>query len=285
MSAALADPLASEEKKEATVRRGARNRDGGQRRSTLGRVGVLCAQVLLFVGFIGLWALAAHFKIGRPIVVRSPPQVWTALSDLVSTGALWPHMWSTIQATLIALGLAAVIGVSTGLGLALSPTIERIVTPYLSALNSAPRIAFGPVFIIMFGIGLTSKVALAFSVVIFVIILNARAGVHAADPDVVRLMEVMGASRRAVFVKLLFPVAVPSIFAGLRLGLIYSLLGVVTSEMIAAREGLGQLVAQYSGNFQLDYVYAVIAVLIVIGTLLNTIAGIVERRLLWWKAP
>ncbi|MEU6075751.1 ABC transporter permease [Micromonospora sp. NPDC047074] len=245
----------------------------------------MAAQVLLFAGFIGLWGLAARFEIGRPIVVRSPAAVWNALRDLVASGQLWPHTWSTLQATLIALALAAVIGVATGLGLALSPTLERIVTPYLSALNAAPRIAFGPVFIIIFGIGLSSKVALAFSVVIFVVILNARAGVHAADPDVVRLMEVMGASRRAVFTKLLFPVAIPSIFAGLRLGLIYSLLGVVTSEMIAAREGLGQLVAQYSGNFQLDYVYAVIAVLIVIGTLLNAIAGVVERRLLWWKAP
>jgi len=256
-----------------------------QQRTGPGRTTVLVTQVLLFAGLIGLWSLAARFEIGRPIVVRSPSQVWAAFSDLIATGALWPHTWATVQATLIALVLAGVIGVAVGLGLALSPTLERIFDPYLSALNSAPRIAFAPVFIIVFGIGITSKVALAFSVVIFVVILNARAGVHAADPDVVRLMEVMGAGRRAVFAKLLFPVAVPSIFAGLRLGLIYGLLGVVTSEMISARDGLGQLVAQYSGNFQLDYVYAVIAVLIVIGTLLNMIAGVVERRLLWWKAP
>ncbi len=260
---------------------------GRGRRSgfSLGRSGTLVAQILLFVAFIGLWELAGRFEIGRPIVVRSPGEVWAALTDLVGAGTLWPHTIATIQATLVALVLAAGIGIAIGLGLALLPSVERIVNPYLGALNSAPRIAFAPVFVIVFGIGMGSKVALAFSVVIFVVILNARAGVHAADPDVVRLMDVMGAGRRAMFTKLLFPVAVPSIFAGLRLGLIYSLLGVVTSEMIASRDGLGQLVSLYSGNFQLDYVYAVIGVLILIGTVLNAIAGVVERRLLWWKGP
>ena len=98
-----------------------------------------------------------------------------------------------------------------------------------------------------------------------------------------KLMEVLGASKRQRFTKLLFPVAIPSIFAGFRLALIYSLLGVVTSELIAAKDGMGQLVANFSANFELDKVYAVIACLIVIGTVLNSIAGAIERRLLWWK--
>jgi len=242
-------------------------------------------QLLPLGVMLGLWQLAAELELGRPLVVRSPGQVWTAFMDLHSSGVLWSNAWATLQATIVAMALASVIGIVIGLTLALAPRIERVVNPYLSAMNSAPRIAFAPVFIIIFGIGMSSKVALAFSVIIFVIILNARAGVHAADPDVVRLMEVLGANRRQTFTKLLFPVSVPSIFAGLRLALIYSLLGVVTSEMIAARDGLGQLVAQYAGNFQLDYVYAVILVLVVIGTALNSLAGVVERRLLWWKAP
>ncbi|WP_214109127.1 ABC transporter permease [Acrocarpospora catenulata] len=255
----------------------------GPARDRRGRAVTLLWQVLLFLAFLGLWQVAHWLKLVRPIVLRSPGEVWQAAVDLVSAGQLWPNLWATLQATLIALTLGAVTGVLIGLGLALSPRVERIVDPYLSALNSAPRIAFAPVFIVAFGITTTAKVALAFSVVVFVVILNSRAGVHAADPDVIRLMEVMGARKSQIFRKLLFPVAVPSIFAGLRLGLIYSLLGVVTSEMIAAKDGLGQLVATFSGNFELDRVYAVIAVLIIAATLLNSIAGLIERRLLWWK--
>lgn len=255
----------------------------GPGRSRRAKALTLLWQVLVFVGLIAAWEGAHRAELVRPIVLRSPGEVWTAGLDLASSGQLWPNLWATLEATLIALALGSVIGVVVGLGLALVPSVERVVNPYLSALNSAPRIAFAPVFIVAFGITTSAKVALAFSVVVFVVIINSRAGVHAADPDVIRLMEVMGASKVQIFCKLLFPVAVPSIFAGLRLGLIYSLLGVVTSEMIAARDGLGQLVATFSGNFELDRVYAVIAVLIVVATLLNAVAGLIERRLLWWQ--
>jgi NitT/TauT family transport system permease protein len=154
----------------------------------------------------------------------------------------------------------------------------------LDALNATPRIAIAPVFIIVFGIGMSAKIALAFTVVVFMIISAARSGIHAANPDVLRLMTVMGASKPQIFFKVLLPVATPSIFAGLRLGLVYSLLGVVTSELLASRDGLGQLIALYSGTFQLDRVYAIIFVLIVISGGLNAIFTSLERRLTRWKA-
>ncbi|MDR7084714.1 NitT/TauT family transport system permease protein [Arthrobacter ginsengisoli] len=244
---------------------------------------ILGAQIGILIVAVAVWQLAHVFNLGRAIVLRSPGEVWTAGVELVTTGVLWPNLWSTLSATVIALVIAGTAGVLIGLGLALVPRIERVVHPYLTALNSAPRVAFAPVLIIIFGIGQSSKIALAVSVVIFVVIINSRAGVYAADPDVRRLMSILGATRGQIFRKLLFPVAVPSIFAGLRLGLIYALLGVVTSEMIAAREGMGQLVSAYSGNFELHRVYAVILSLIIVATILNGIAGIVEKKILWWQ--
>lgn len=249
------------------------------------RLTVLVWQLMLAGALLGLWQLAHVFDWARPLVVQSPKRVWDAGFALQDDGLIWPALRSTLGACMIALALATLIGVGFGLVLALLPRVEEVVNPFLTAMNSAPRIAFAPVFIIVFGIGTSAKVALAFSVVVFVLILNSRAGVHAADPDTVRLMKVLGASKRQIFTRLLLPVAVPSIFAGLRLGLIYSLLGVVTSEMIAARVGMGQLIARFSANFELDKVYALIFVLIVVATLLNAAMGLIERRLLWWQPP
>ncbi|MEB8326025.1 ABC transporter permease [Dietzia kunjamensis] len=246
---------------------------------------VLVAQLFLLAALIGIWQAAAFFGWGRAMIVRSPIEVWDAGIELFTGGELLPALASTLQATVIGMAIAGSLGVVIGLALALSPRVERVVNPFLTAMNSAPRVAFAPVFIVAFGIGQTSKIALAVSVVIFVVILNSRAGVYAADADVRRLMTVLGSSKFQIFCKLLFPVAVPSIFAGLRLGLIYALLGVVTSEMIAAQAGMGQLVSAYSGNFQLAHVYAVIITLIIVATALNGIAGYIERRLLWWQPP
>lgn len=246
---------------------------------------VLTAQLVLLAALIGLWQLAHLLGWGRAMIVRSPGEVWDAGIELFSSGQMIPALMSTLQATMIGILIAGSLGVVIGLALALTPRVERVVDPFLTAMNSAPRVAFAPVFIVAFGIGQTSKVALAISVVIFVVILNSRAGVYAADADVRRLMTVLGSTKPQIFFKLLFPVSVPSIFAGLRLGLIYALLGVVTSEMIAAQAGMGQLVSAYSGNFQLAHVYAVIITLIIVATALNGIAGFVERRLLWWQPP
>lgn len=247
------------------------------------RPGILAIQLSLLVAALGAWELAHRTELVRPLILSSPGQVWDAFYGLVSSGVMLSQLGATMEAVVIALILSSSIGISVGLLLGVFPRVEEVFTPFLNAMNSAPRIAFAPVFIVAFGIGTAAKVALAFSVTIFIMILNARAGVHAAEHDVVRLLRVMGANKRQLFTKLLLPVAVPSIFVGVRLGLIYSLLAVVTSEMISSRDGLGQLIARFSANFQLDSVYAVIAVLIVVGTALNALMGLLERRLLSWQ--
>jgi NitT/TauT family transport system permease protein len=152
-------------------------------------------------------------------------------------------------------------------------------------LNSAPRIALAPVLIVLFGIGQAPKIVLAGTLVIFVVLMSARAGVHSADQDYLRLLTAMGASRVQVFRKALLPVSVPSIAAGFRLGLIYSLLGVVTMELIASRDGLGQLIAQFSGVFDMAKVYAILIILVLIAALLNSGTRYIERLLLAWQPP
>jgi NitT/TauT family transport system permease protein len=240
-------------------------------------------QAGVIVLLIIVWQSVYKLGIGSKALNRGPLEVWQAFVRLNADYVLLANLWATMQAVVIALGLAIVVGVTIGLVLALMPRLEEAVQPVLSGLNSMPRVALAPLFIIAFGFGVEAKVALAFSVVVFILILNARAGVRSADPDVMRMAEVMNISRTQKFFKLFLPVAVPSIFAGIRLGLVYSLLGVVTSELISANDGLGQLIAARSAQFQMADVYAILIVLAIVAAILNTAAGWAERRLLYWQ--
>ncbi|MEX4004871.1 ABC transporter permease [Paraburkholderia sp. EG285A] len=244
------------------------------------RAGLFVGQVLVGLVVLAVWYLTDRYHIIPKIISRSPIDVFRFLVRIAEDGTLWPALYSTLEATIAAFLLASVVGVVFGVALGLFPRVEALIDPYLNALNAMPRIAFGPVFIIAFGIGQASKVALAFSIVVFVMMVNARSGVRMVDRDIMTMARVMNCSRTQMFFKILLPSAVPSIFAGLRLGLIYSLLGVITSEIIASRVGLGQLIAWYSGIFQLEGVYAVVLVLAVVASLLNMFMSAIERRLL-----
>lgn len=259
-------------------RRGAR---GGTR--TKSRWVLLLQQLGLGVLIVLAWQGLVSLDIIDPLVARSPQEVAAALWTLISGSEFWPHFASTLSAMLIAFALASVVGVIVGVLLGLLPRTQRVVEPYLSFFNSIPRTAFAPIFLVYFGIGQNSKIALAFTIVVFVMIVNARAGVLAVDRDIVTMARTVGMSKRQMFVKVLLPGAVPSIFAGLWLGVIYALLGVVTSEIIASKEGVGQLVARASDVFALESVYALVIILGLVGMVLNTLMGMAERYFLRWQ--
>ena len=245
----------------------------------------LLLQLLLIVVTLGIWQLAHLNGWGVKVVVQSPGAVLKALLELSSGGTLWPNYWATLQATLIGLLIAIIVGTPIGLALGLLPTVQRVVAPFLSAINAMPRIALAPVFIIVFGITMSAKVALSVSLVLFIMILNAMAGVSAADPEAMRMMVTLGASRAQILRKVVVPSAMPSILVGVRLSLIYSLLGVIASELIASADGLGQLIARSAGVFDLATVYAVLLLLMVTAAFFNTVSEVAGRRMLRWQPP
>jgi len=260
---------------------GSRQRIGLSRETPVVRV----LQVSLGVALIGLWQLAAAEKWPDPVLAKSPVQSWDYLAGAARSGALWSNTRSTMTAVLIAWVLAGLAGVVAGLALGLMPRTERVLSPYLDAANAMPRIALAPLLIVALGIGTSAKVALASTLVFFIVLSGARAGVRSTDAEWLRLSTVLGARKHQLFFKVLLPVATPAIFAALRLGLIYSLLGVVGSELISARDGLGQLIAYDSSVFQMDGVYGILVLLAVIAVVLNQLMALLERRLLRWQPP
>lgn len=253
------------------------------RRRGRSRAAILLQQIGFGVLLVLVWQAVVSLDLVTPIVARTPREVAEAMWALLTGSDFWPSFVSTISAMLIAFALASVVGIGIGILLGLMPRTHRVTEPYLSFFNSIPRTAFAPIFLVYFGIGQSSKIALAFTIVVFVMIVNARAGVIAVDRDIVTMARTIGMSKRQMFVKVMLPGAVPSIFAGLWLGVIYALLGVVTSEIIASERGVGQLVAQASSVYALETVYALVILLGLVGMLLNIVMGVAERYLLRWQ--
>lgn len=246
---------------------------------------IRAAQLALVVVWLTLWDLTARYQWITPVLAKSPKQSWDYFVEAVENGELWSNAQATMTAVVIAWVLASAAGVVVGITLGLLPTLERILAPFLDAANAMPRIALAPFFIVAFGIGTEAKVALASTLVFFIVMSASGAGVRSADPEWLRLSAVLGAKKRHLFWKVMLPVATPAIIASLRLGLIYALLGVVGSELIAAENGLGQLIAQYSSLFRLEAVYAILILLALIAVVLNQLMAAAERRLLRWQPP
>lgn len=249
------------------------------------RLIVIGWQMFVIVAWLGIWQLVVSSNLIDSIIAKSPGEVFSFLWGSAMSGELWRNTLATMQAVFIAFTLASVIGVVVGITLGLLSGVERVLTPFFDAANAMPRIALAPVFIVALGIGIAAKVALAFSIVVFVVVSAAQAGVRSADPEILRMSAVFGITKPQLFYKVLLPVSVPAIFAGLRLGLVYALLGVIGSEIIASQEGLGQLISLYSGEFRMDAVYGILIILAIIASILNMITAATERWLLRWRAP
>lgn len=246
---------------------------------------IRAAQIALVALWLVAWDLTARNQWITPVLAKSPAQSWDYFTEALDNGELWSNAQATMLAVAIAWVLASAIGVVAGITLGLLPTFERVLAPFLDAANALPRIALAPFFIVAFGIGTEAKVALASTLVFFIVLSASRAGVRSADSEWLRLSAVLGAKKHHLFWKVMLPVATPAIIASLRLGLIYALLGVIGSELIAAEDGLGQLIAQYSSLFRLEAVYAILILLALIAVILNQLMGAVERRLLRWQPP
>jgi NitT/TauT family transport system permease protein len=248
-------------------------------------LGLHAMQVLLLIALIGLWQLVGVTGAFGPVLSVPPLQVWDSLAHLASTGQLASATEYTMYAVLLGFVLAAVVGGVAGVAFGLLPRVERVLSPFIDGLNAAPRVVLAPVFIVAFGIGSASAVAMAFSLCVFIMFVNARAGVTAADPDVVRVAVALGASKWQVFRKIYTPCALPSIFAGLRLSLVFALFGVVASELIASSDGLGYIVQTDANSFDMAGVYGIVLVVMAIGVIINSLVRTAERGLLRWAPP
>jgi sulfonate transport system permease protein len=237
----------------------------------------------LLVLFAGSWELFTRTEAINPFWVSSPVRIVVDLVRQLLSGSVFEHIAVTLYEAFLGFVIGAVVGVVAGFVLARSEELARVLDPYVTALNSLPRVALAPLFILWFGIGVTSKVILAFSLVVFILLVNTYAGAKNVDQDLVIIARLLGASPRQVTTKIILPASIPWIFAGLRLGLAYALIGAVVGEVIVAQAGLGFLIAHSAGVFNTTGVFSALIILMLIATLLNEVMKVAERKLLRWR--
>ena len=246
-------------------------------------VGIWIGRLLLIAVLLGTWETLARTGLINTFFVSSPSRVYHAEATLLASAMFIPALKSTLEAVVVGFALGAGAGVMVGLLIARLPLVGSLVDPILAALNSVPRVALAPLFILWFGIRLEGKSFLAASLVGFIVLATTRAGAKHADSDLLMMSRVMGATKNQTFRKIIVPVSIPSIFSGLRLGSVYALLGVIVSEMVAAQQGLGVILTQYSNTFNISATFAVLVVLAAIAMILDNALINMERYLLRWR--
>jgi NitT/TauT family transport system permease protein len=229
------------------------------------------------------WEASARLHWIDPYLFSSPGAIGKRLWHLAASGVLFGHVWITVLETLMALVVGATLGISLGMFLALCPRIAKILDPFNVALNGLPRAAMAPLFVVWFGIGAASKIAVGASIVVFVCLFATYAGMRNTDVVLLRAVRALGATPRQVLLWVELPFAIPWIFAGLRTSVAMALIGTIIGEYVAASKGLGWYIAYSGGIFDTTGVMAGLLVLGIIAVGLDVAVERIGRKLTPWK--
>jgi NitT/TauT family transport system permease protein len=223
---------------------------------------IWAARLVFLAVFFVFWEWAANSKLIDPILIGQPTGIVQYLwHEVFVTQSLLNDFYWSMGGTMIAFVLGSIAGVLVGMLFVTSLSTDAVFHPIFTALNAMPRIALAPLFIIWFGLGLGSKVAVGLSLTFFIVLSSTVAGGRGVNPDHITLARTLGASESQIFRKFVLPSAVPVIFNGLRLGLVFALLGVIGAEIFASEHGLGQTLSVLAASFKTNGVFGIIFLL------------------------
>jgi len=243
---------------------------------------VLLLRVAVGVGFLALWYGASGRWIDT-LLISSPDLVAARLWRWTLDGTLWSNLSITLLATVLGFAIGCTAGFTLGLLFGRFTTLAEVFDPYITAIYSIPKIALAPLFIIWFGIGIESKVAVSAAIVFFVIFLNTYSGVREVNPLYVHTTRIMGGGEAAVLRHVIVPSAAAWVITGLKVSVPYALVGTVIGEFMSANRGIGYLISQATGLFNTTSVYAGIIVLALVGAAINTGLKYLESHVLRWR--
>jgi NitT/TauT family transport system permease protein len=251
-------------------------------------------QALLLLAVFGLWYLLtepgllppiffendrqAAFFFGEPLKVLGRIWRW-----FITEGDIYQHLGITLLETLLAFAIGAAAGLGGGLWLALQPLASALLEPYIKALNAMPRIILAPIFAVWFGLGIGSKVALGVTLVFFIVFFNVYQGVREVSPVILANARMLGASQRQLLRHVYLPSATSWVFSSLHTSVGLAFVGAVVGEYLGSSRGVGYLILQAEGAFDINTVMAGILVLTAFALVLDAAVGRIERRLMKWQ--
>lgn len=243
--------------------------------------------LVVLVVVLALWQAVFSLRLLPAIILPSPGEtfreLWTVGVNLATGGYMLEALWITTQEVVLGFLLAVAVGFVLGVLVGESSLGQRVIMPYLVAINAMPKVAFAPVFIAWLGFGVQSKVAMAAFIAFFPVIVDTAAGMFAASHHSLQLFRSMGATRWQTLVKLKLPTALPYIFAGLKTAAVFSVVGAVVGEFLGGGRGFGELIRVASTQLRIARVFALIFYLSFLGLALYGSVSWVQRRIVFWQ--
>jgi NitT/TauT family transport system permease protein len=233
------------------------------------------------VGFVVLWEVAVRVLALPSFLIPAPSLV---VADILEfPGWFASQAAQTAFVTLAGFVAAAVLGVAFAVLIVESPTLDRLLFPLFVALNSVPKVAMAPLFIIWFGTGAAPKIAITFLIAVFAVVIDAALGLRSVPPDVLDLARALRAPRWKILLRIRLFAALPSIFAGLKVAMSLSLVGAIVGEFVSSQSGLGHVILTAQGQFDTPRVFAALAILSLLGVVLIGGVDVLERRAMPWR--
>jgi len=240
---------------------------------------------LVLVVFIGAWEWTVRAWGIPGFLVPMPSTVGGALVRGIRSGLYLDNFWITLSEALAGFAIASVAGIALGAVIAQFRVVEQTFYPYLVALQTLPKIAIAPLVIVWFGFGISSKVIIAATVAFFPVLVNVIVGLKTVDSAKLDLMRSLRATRWQTFRLVTFPNALPFVFAGLDIAIVFSVLGAIVGEFVGAQKGLGNLILQFNVSLDIAGVFAVLVLLSAMGVSLHLVMQAVQRHVIFWAEP
>ena len=238
---------------------------------------IITTQVGILVGIIAAWEIAANTGLLNAFFWSQPSAIWKTFIIFVTEGDAWTDIAFTFRSTIFGFLLGTTVGSLVGLSFWWSRNYAAIVQPYIICFESIPKLALAPLIILVFGLGLSSKVAIAFALTFVISTLTAYAGVKALDPDGEKLFYSLGATRWQVFRKLVVPFCLPWVISVLRVNIGLALTGAIVGEFIASQHGLGRAILYAGQTYDIALVWVAVLVL-------STLAVLVYATVSWLES-
>ena len=252
------------------------------------RVRLLLLQALVAVVVVGAWQLLTTMPIFGSILL--PPFFFSRPGDVAvrvvswfADGSIWKHLGITLSESMLAFAIGSLAGVLMGFWFARKPAVAAVFDPYVKMINALPRVVLAPIFTLWFGLGIWSKVALGITLVFFIVFFNVYQGVKEVSPTVLANARMLGMSDRQLLWHVYWPSALSWMFSSLHTSVGFAVVGAVVGEYLGAAGGLGYLIQQAEGVFDVAGVFAGMLVLAAFVLVIDAVVSVVERRLLAWR--
>ena len=252
------------------------------------RIKLLLLQIMVAVVSLAIWHILTTYPIfGRmllpPFFFSNPVEVVKQIYVWFATGVIWKHLYVTLIEAMLAFAIGSVGGVLVGFWFARQPRTAAVFDPYVKMANALPRVVLAPIFTLWLGLGIWSKVALGVTLVFFIVFFNVYQGVKEVSPVVLANARMLGASRRQLLRHVYLPSAMSWVFSSLHTSVGLAFVGAVVGEYLGSSQGVGYLILQAEGAFDINTVMAGILVLTAFALGLDALVGVAEKRLMKWQ--